>query len=243
MSYSGAGVAFLASWIPLALAAAADDQPGHSPTRPAERLTLKFWRDRHEKFLDRARRGGVDVLFLGDAITQRWETDGKESWARCFEPLHAANFGINSDRTENVLWRITEGKELEGISPRVAVLLIGTNNVPTKNTPEEIAEGIAAIVKELRRQKPDMQVLVLGLLPRSPRASDRVRDKIKQVNDRIAKLEDGKRVHYLDVGDRFLAANGNLSKDIMPDSLHPGARGYQVLAEALLPAIEDLLKK
>src|SRR5262249_55617208 len=137
-------------------AGADDKKPGSPAARPIERLKMKGWQVRHEKFLARAKKGDVDVLFLGDSITQGWEGAGRKAWAETSEPMKAANFGIGGDQTGHVLWRITEGKELEGINPKVAVMMIGTNNT-ARDSAQDIAEGVEAIVKELRRQKPSMK--------------------------------------------------------------------------------------
>jgi lysophospholipase L1-like esterase len=199
------------------------------------------WVKRHESFLERAKQGEVNVLFLGDSITQGWEGSGKEVWKEHFEPLKAANFGIGGDRTQHVLWRITEGKELEGIQPKVCVLMIGTNNLGS-NTNEQIVEGISAIVKELTTRRPNMKVLLLGVFPRGMKADDKNRDRIKQINQQIAKLDDGKQVRFLDIGDKFLEKDQSLSKDIMPDFLHLSKKGYQIWAEAIQQPLGELLK-
>ena len=224
----------------LASLQADDEKPEHSAVKPVDRKD-KGWVSRHDRFLKRAKEGDVDVLFLGDSITQGWEGSGKEVWKKNYEPLKSANFGIGGDRTQHVLWRITEGKELEGITPKVAVLMIGTNNMGS-NSAEEISDGIKAIVAELRHQKPHMKILLLGVFPRSAKAGDAVRDKIKDVNQRIAKLDDRKNVKYLDLGDKFLESDGSLSKDIMPDYLHLSPKGYQIWADAIGPALQGLLK-
>jgi lysophospholipase L1-like esterase len=226
-------------------------QSKNSATTPAQR-TDKGSAARHEQFLKRAAMGNVDALFLGDSITQGWEGNGKEAWARNFESLKAANFGIGGDRTQHVLWRITEGKELEGISPKAAVLMIGTNNAGT-NTAEEIAAGVEAIVKELRRQKPNMKILLLGVFPRSAKSPKDVADtkripaddlnkKLPEVNQRIAKLDDGKAVKYLDIGSKFLDPDGGLSREVMPDYLHLSKKGYEIWADAIKGPVEELLK-
>jgi lysophospholipase L1-like esterase len=234
-----------------ALVGPAVAQPKNSATTPEPRTG--GWVQRHEQFLKRAARGDVDVLFLGDSITQGWEGAGKDVWAKHFEPLKAANFGIGGDRTQHVLWRITTGKELEGINPRAAVLMIGTNNAGT-NSAEEIAAGVEAIVQELRKQKPDMKVLLLGVFPRSARGGKELKDtnrvaanelntKLPDVNKRIAKLDDGKAVKYLDIGPKFLDSEGGLSKDVMPDYLHLTKKGYEIWAEAIQGPLNELLKK
>jgi lysophospholipase L1-like esterase len=220
---------------------AEDKKAQHSAVKPAEHKG-KGPEARHQRFLERAKKGDVEVLFLGDSITQGWEGSGKEAWKKHYEPLKAANFGIGGDRTQHVLWRITEGKELEGITPKAAVLMIGTNNMGS-NSAEQIADGVRAIVAELRHQKPHMKVLVLGIFPRSPKASDPVRGKIKEVNQSIAKLDDGKNVKYLDIGDKFLEPDGSLTKETMPDYLHLSKKGYQIWADAVGPTLDGMLKK
>ena len=118
----------------------------------------------HEQFLDQARKGNIDLLFLGDSITQGWHNN--EVWKRFYGPRHAANFGIGGDRTQHVLWRIENG-EIDGIHPRVAVLMIGTNNAGS-NSADEIAAGVTAIVQELRKRLPETKVLLLGVFPAAP---------------------------------------------------------------------------
>ncbi len=197
--------------------------------------------DRHKKFLAIAKKGGVEVLFLGDSITHGWEGQ-KKIWKKYFEPLKAANFGIGGDQTGHVLWRITEGGELEGITPKVAVLMIGTNNSGNQSA-MQIAEGITLIVKTIKEKSPTTKVLVLGIFPRGPKAGTDIRKKLTDVNTIIAKLDDGgKTVKYLDIGSKFLQDDGSLSKDIMPDFLHLSARGYEIWAEAITPTLQDMLK-
>jgi lysophospholipase L1-like esterase len=209
---------------------------------------------RHEAFLERAKKGDVDVLFLGDSITQGWSGAGKELWQERFEPLKAANFGIGGDRTEHVLWRITEGKELEGIHPKVVVLMIGTNNMgstggsrdgqvsKTSVSAEQIADGIQTIVHTLRQQLPQTKVLLLGIFPRAAKPTTEARQKIQNVNQRIATLNDSRQVRYLDIGDKFLDKEGNLTPEIMPDYLHLSPAGYRIWADAIQPLLEALLK-
>ena len=219
-----------------------DKKPSSDAVTPAPRKENKGWMSRHERFQARARQGNVEVLFLGDSITQGWEGNGKQVWKERYEPLHAANFGIGGDRTQHVLWRLREGKELEGIHPKVVVLMIGTNNTGS-NSSEDIADGITAIVQELGTQRPDAKLLLLGVFPRSPKASDKIRDKIKAINERIAKLDDGKHVRYLDIGDKFLEKDGSLSKEIMPDYLHLSPKGYTIWADAIQPSLDEMLKR
>jgi lysophospholipase L1-like esterase len=196
---------------------------------------------RHKQFLKIVAKGDADVIFIGDSITHDWEGRGKKVWAEHFTPLKASNLGIGGDQTGHVLWRITEGKELEPIKPRAAVMMIGTNNMG-RHSAEQIAGGIKAIVAELRKQKPEMKILLLGIFPRSPKGTDKVREKIKATNAIIAKLDDGKHVFYKDIGEKFLDKDGTLEKKIMYDYLHLTPEGYQIWADAIKDDLAKLLK-
>ena len=223
-------------------ASAGDKKADHGAVKPADRLAAKGWKDRHEKFLARAKKGGVDVLFLGDSRTQGWERAGKKAWAEHFEPLKAANFGIGGDQTGHVLWRITEGRELEGIAPKVVVLMIGTNNT-REHSAEQIAGGIEAVVKTVHEKCPKTKILLLGVFPRDPKPGTKNREKIAKINDIISKLDnEGKTVKYLDIGQKFLADDGTLTKEVMPDALHPNEKGYQIWADAIDPTLKELMK-
>jgi lysophospholipase L1-like esterase len=224
---------------------AADDRPaGNRATTPTPRAG--DWKKRHEQFVAMAKQGGVDLVFLGDSITDLWggEGHGNRSQGRTifhqeFEPLKAANFGIGGDQTQHVLWRIQNG-ELDGIQPKVVMLMIGTNNT-ARNTAEEIAEGVTAIVKEIHKRSPRTKVLLLGIFPRAEKPN-RQREKIKQVNAIIARLDDGgKTVRYLDIGDKFLEPDGAISRKIMYDFLHLTDKGYQIWADAVKGPIKELM--
>src|SRR6202030_3755868 len=148
-------------------------------------------------------KGEGDVIFLGDSITHGWEGSGKKVWADNFAPLKSVNLGIGGDQTGHVLWRITEGKELENLNPKAAVIMIGTNNTGGHSA-EQIAGGIKAIVEELKTQKPDIKILLLGIFPRGNRAdadketktipAAKLNKKIPEINAIISKLDDGKTV-------------------------------------------------
>jgi lysophospholipase L1-like esterase len=202
------------------------------------------WMELHQRFLERAKKGDVNLLFLGDSITQGWDghdKDGKgplEVWKRHYGPRNAANFGIGGDRTQHVLWRLEHG-EVDGIHPKVVVLMIGTNNAGA-NTSSEIAEGIEAIVKTLREKLPTTKILLLGVFPRGA-SPNPTREKLADVNARIAKLDDGKMVTYLDIGKRFLNEDGTISEDVMPDFLHLSRKGYRIWADAMEPTLWPML--
>ncbi len=207
------------------------------------------WMKRHEAFVERAKKGNVDVLFVGDSITQGWEGAGKKVWAERFASWKPMNLGIGGDRTQHVLWRITTGKELEGIDPKVVVMMIGTNNFGT-NTPEQIADGVKAILDEFHKQKPKAKVLLLGVFPRSGKkpadpmvaAKDELHAKTPAVNKLLAKFDDGKSVKYLDIGEKFLDDKGGLPKSTMPDFLHLSEKGYTIWADAISKTVEEMVK-
>jgi lysophospholipase L1-like esterase len=228
--------------LPLAfaiVAQAAEAKDNNSAITPAPRDP--GWVKRHDGFVEIAKKGGVELLFLGDSITDGWRGGGKAVWDKNFGPLKAANFGIGGDQTQHVLWRLQNG-ELDGIKPKLAVLMIGTNNLGG-NKDEQIVEGIKAIVAELHKQTPDTKLLLLGIFPRGMKATDQARGRIKHINETIAKLDDdGKTIKYLDIGDKFLEADGTLPKNIMPDALHPNDKGYEIWAEAIMPTVHEMMK-
>ena len=208
------------------------------------------WMQRHEEFVARAAQGGIDVLFLGDSITDFWRMPerGLPVWEKEFAPLKAVNFGISADRTQHVLWRLQHG-EADGYQPKVVVLLIGTNNTgfernssTPRNTTGETIEGITAVVHELRTRFPEAQILFLALFPRDD-GGPAQRAQVAEVNAAIAHLDDGQYVHFLDIGDKFLGSDGSIPADIMPDKLHPGTKGYQIWADAIGEPLHRLLGK
>ncbi len=210
-----------------------------------------WWMKMHESFLERAKQGDVDLLFLGDSITQGWNgrdqqtgEGPREVWDRHFGPRKAANFGIGGDRTQHILWRLDHG-EVEGIAPKVAVLMIGTNNVGT-NSADEIAAGVAAILDRLKEKLPETKVVLLAVFPRGakrdPEAESVPTDaRIGEINERLAKMGDGERVHYVDIDEAFLSEDGTIAKEIMPDFLHLSRKGYRRWADALEPKLWELL--
>lgn len=206
-------------------------KPTHSAVTPVARADNKGWMDRHESFNARAKKGEVDVIFIGDSITQGWEGEGKASWEKHFAPKKAMNLGIGGDRTQHVLWRLENGN-LEGLDPKVAVIMIGTNNYKD-NSAEEIADGIVAIVETLRAERPKMGILLLAIFPRDEKPSEN-RAKLAEASRRASgSVADGKRVRYLDIGMVFLKPDGTIPADIMPDFLHLTPAGYELWANAI----------
>ncbi|HVS52888.1 MAG TPA: GDSL-type esterase/lipase family protein [Opitutaceae bacterium] len=207
------------------------------------------WVQMHESFVELAKKGDIDVLFLGDSITDFWRNRGKAVWDANFAPLHAANFGISADRTQHVLWRLEHG-EVDGLNPKVVVLLIGTNNTGVetngspRNTTDEAIQGITLVVHTLLTRLPHSKILLLGLFPRAdPKGPPPGSDAIKQINATLAHFDDGKIVRFLDIGPKFLAPDGTLPKDIMPDSLHPSPKGYEIWAAAIKEPLAEMMKQ
>lgn len=216
----------------------------NTATEPAAR-DLK-WLQRHEAFVQRAHQGGVQVLFLGDSITDLWRKEGRVLWDEHFAPLQAVNFGIDGDRTQNVLWRIQHGT-LDGLSPKVVVLLIGTNNTGfendrpvRRNTTAEAIEGVEAVVLALRERLPHARILLLGILPRGE-VDDPHRAQVREINGALSAFADGGHVRFLDVGPAFFGADGSLSRQLMPDLVHLSEAGYAIWAAAIRQPLQDML--
>jgi lysophospholipase L1-like esterase len=202
--------------------------------------TEAVWQTRFKAINERvSSKTPVDLIFLGDSITHGWEGAGKEVWQKYYGKRNAVNMGIGGDQTQNVLWRIKNGN-IKGISPKAAVVLIGTNNLAS-NTPEQIAAGIKAIVQELRTKLPYTKVLVVGILPRGGGSHDVTREAITKTNQIVAGLADNRMVFYLDIGHKFIKDDGTILQSLMPDRIAPNARGYAILAEAIEPTVSKLV--
>ncbi len=183
--------------------------------------------------------GPCDIAFIGDSITQGWEGAGKNVWAKYYGNRKCLNFGVGGDRTQHVLWRFENG-QLDGIKPKVAVVMIGTNNSNRDDNSEaDILEGVQAVVRDIRARQPEAKVVLCAIFPRGQTFSTQ-RGKILQVNQALAKLADGKMIHFVDFGADFIEADGSISKPIMPDYLHLSEKGYEIWAEAIEPKLKEL---
>ncbi|MDE0569216.1 MAG: platelet-activating factor acetylhydrolase IB subunit [Verrucomicrobiales bacterium] len=209
----------------------------HSAVKPVPRSG--GWMKRHDSFNQRVAKGKVDLVLIGDSITHGWEGSGKNVWEKFYGKRNAVNLGIGGDRTQHVIWRLDNGN-VKGISPKAAVVMIGTNN-SGNNSPEEIADGLAAITKQLREKLPKTKVLLLGIFPRGTNKDDGRRQVNEKSNAIFKKLADGKDVHYLDIGDKFLESDGTLTRKIMPDLLHLSVEGYTIWAESIEPTLKKLM--
>jgi beta-glucosidase len=211
-----------------------------------ESWSIDWWKPRHEQKLEEKRQliaAGTppEIVFIGDSITQGWEKEGRSVWERHFAQLHGLVLGFGGDRTENALWRLQHG-EIDGIAPKAVVLMIGTNNTGHRaEVPETTAAGIKRLLDEIRQRLPEAQVLLLAIFPRGEKPDDGQRQLNQTINKLIAGYADGRRVHFLDIGAALLQPDGTLSKDVMPDLLHPNEKGYEIWQRAMAPTLQQLL--
>ena len=216
-------------------------QPPRLNTAATFTQTVQRMGPRHEGFVATAKAGNIDLLLHGDSITDWWvqNEDNKKVFQKYFGNIRTANFAVAGDTTQGVLWGLQNG-EGQGFQPKAVMLMIGTNN--GANTAPEVAEGIGAVVLEMRRNFPDAKILLLAIFPRGV-PGDPVRDKIAETNRIISRLDDQKHVFYLDIGSKFLDATGAFLPDAFrPDNLHPAAKGYDIWGEAVQTTLVRLLQ-
>lgn len=224
----------------------------HKAVTPADRPDLEWWMPRHQAILDQYIQGDVDLLMIGDSITHGFDKGGSAMWNTYYAPRNAVNMGFSGDRTEQVLWRLDHG-EADGISPKLAVVMIGTNNSNgDEYTAEQIADGIKAVAFELRTRLPETKILILSIFPRGDLDQRWVKKtetasynaqwaKNDRASELASEIVDNKTIFYLDIGKTFLDSNGEVTREIMPDLLHLSEKGYQLWAEAIEPTIAKLM--
>jgi lysophospholipase L1-like esterase len=219
--------------------------------QPVERRDANS-RTAHEQLLEKAKAGGIDLYFLGDSITRRWGcsdaayADFLANWKQNFFGWNAGDFGWGGDTTQNILWRITHG-ELDGVNPKVIVLLAGTNNIGNRPPRDadalaaDVSKGLEAIVKVCQEKAPNATIIVTAIFPRNDNMA--AMPVIDRINENLAKLADGKRVRFLNVNDKLADKDGKLFEGMMNpgDKLHPALKGYQVWADGLKPILTELL--
>jgi lysophospholipase L1-like esterase len=191
----------------------------------------------------KAKAGPVDLVFDGDSITDRWQNEkaGLAVWRERLADRRALDVAIGGDGIEHALWRLDHG-EVDGLDPKLVVLMIGTNNIQA-HTSEEVAEGVKNLVADYRKHLPNAHILLLGIFPRGAKPTDPLRAKIAQVNQSISSLDDGKAITFLDFGAKFLEPDGTLSAEMMPDFLHPLEKGYRIWADAIQPIVDQYCPK
>ena len=210
---------------------------------------------RHESFNAISKKGEAQLVFLGDSITHGWDgAKGKAIWEKCWAPMKAANFGIGGDRTEHVLWRLDHGN-FDGLKPKAIVLMIGTNNTGHQGraqkeldgavyqcTAQQTADGVKAILGKLKAKCPTAKILLLAIFPRGANNEDRMRQQNEATNAIIKGFADDKTVFFMDIGPKFLQPDGTLSREIMPDLLHPNEKGYEIWTEAIQAKVKELMR-
>lgn len=196
------------------------------------------WKTRQEAINARARQGNVDLIYIGDSIVRSWMWDGEPVWNHYYAKRNGMIAGMTGDRTEQVLWRLQNGN-IDGISPKLAIVMIGQNNGPF-NTGEEIGAGVTAIVQTLRQKLPQMKILVLAIFPRGEKPTPE-RAVLAKANEIASKLADGKHVFYMDVNHLFLRPDGSIPASLMPDFEHPNEEGHRVWAAAIEPKVAELM--
>jgi lysophospholipase L1-like esterase len=203
----------------------------------------------HQQLVQKARQGGIDVVFVGDSITRRWGASDPqyrpllENWKTNFYGWNAANFGWGADRIENVLWRLQNG-ELDGVNPKVIVLLAGINNVGAKPSDEakieDITQGLRTLLSLCQTKASNATVILTAIFPRNDNMA--VIPAINQINRNLARMADGKRIRFVDINDQLADKDGKLLPGMMnPDQLHPTLKAYQIWADALNPLFTELL--
>ena len=208
----------------------------------------------HEQLLNKARTGRIDIYFEGDSITRRWGCSDAQyrdllaNWKTNFFGWNAADFGWGGDRVQNILWRLETG-ELDGVSPRIIVLLAGTNNLrDTTSTADqdalvtEITDGIRSILNVMQQKAPKATILLTGITPRKDRqGGTTLMPSINAINNRLAMLADGRRIRFFNINHQLAGADGKLFDGMTVDGLHLSVKGYQVWADALKPVFIELL--
>jgi lysophospholipase L1-like esterase len=199
----------------------------------------------HRQLIEKAHKGRIDLYFLGDSITRRWgATDYPEflaNWNQNFHGWNAAVFGVGGDTTQNMLWRLEHG-ELDGVNPKVIVVLAGTNDVgrtPRPDVVEEVPKRIKAIIEVCRAKAPGAKIILTAIFPRND--TSEANPVIERINAKIARLADGKMVRFLNINDQLADQNGQLHDGLTMDKLHPTAKGYQIWADALKPLLTEIL--
>lgn len=201
------------------------------------------WLAEHERFLEQVRNAATTpLLFIGDSITQAWLSVGKRAWAKCFAPLGALNLGLGGDEVQHVLWRVENG-EVDGLSPKLVVLLIGTNNIGNAgHGGVETAQGIELLVRTLRSKLPETHILVHKVFPRDEHAGTPFRRQVHALNQAIAELANEEKVSVFDVNHLFLEDDGTIAMETMPDFLHLSSKSYERWSQLLLPEIKRLME-
>jgi cephalosporin-C deacetylase-like acetyl esterase/lysophospholipase L1-like esterase len=236
-----------AAWLDALVKGRPPIEPADQPLPRTDANSMKA----HEDLLAKRTAGQIDVYFMGDSITRRWGTSDAQyadllaNWQKNFTGWNAANFGWGGDKTQNMLWRLKNG-ELDGLDPKVVVLMAGTNNVgrrapvgDTAQRADEVARGVSAVVRELRQRAPNAVLVITGITPRDDNVD--VMPIIDRANEQIARLADGKRIRYININEQMALPDGHLREGMALDGLHLTPKAYQLWADALKPVLTEVL--
>ena len=208
-------------------------------------MSLSQWYQRHSKHVKQAREQNPEVLFLGDSITESWDWgDGRNDvYQNYFSQYAALNFAIGGDMTQNLLWRLQHG--LKGkLNPKIAVLMIGTNNfLHQQQSPEEVAAGVQAVITQIKSNYANIKILTLAILPLHQYGNNDSRQYVAQANQLISQLADQESVFFLNFSEQFLDKNGDIPAALMIDFIHPTAKGLNIVAEHVAPVLKTWLGK
>jgi lysophospholipase L1-like esterase len=224
-------------------------RPGDETAGPADRPAPRTDQNSvtaHAELLEKAKNGRIDVYFVGDSITRRWGAldypDLLANWRANFFGWNAANFGWGADRIEHILWRLENG-ELDGVRPKIIVVLAGANNVGSSPGGEEkvadVTRGLKALVDVCQRKAPDATLILTAIFPRNDNMA--VVPEIERINANLATMADGKKIRFVNVNDKLADPDGRLFEGMTNDGLHPTVNGYQIWADALKPIFTELL--
>ncbi len=213
--------------------------PATAPGEPPRGLLTQLETGRHERFVQLAQAGDIELLFVGDSSTDWWRTRGRTEWDRNYAELKAANFGCEGSSTQSVLWRMQNG-ELDGYKAKVIVLMLGIQNIARNEPIADIARGEAAILDEFRNRQPQARILLLGVFPRGESPDSATRAPIRALNAELAKLADNRSIFYMDIGSRLLTADGTLPPEMTSLGLQP--KGYAIWAGAMNPKLMELMR-
>ena len=240
----------IATLLLVVCAVRAEDKPAHLAVQSVNGQEgtgwhANLWKSRFPKMLERAKQGDVDIVFLGDSITHFWETKGKASYDKFFANRKVLNTAVAGDRTQHVLWILKDSTILDPITPKLFVLMIGTNNVGWNETnPAQTLEGIQAILATIREKEPQAKVLVFDVFPRGANEQDGLRKQVDEINRGIPALCDGVHAIHCSINKQLLESDGKtLSREMMGDLLHPEAEGYEIWSAAILPFADKFCGK
>jgi lysophospholipase L1-like esterase len=198
----------------------------------------------HLQLLEKAKKGGIDIYFLGDSITRRWGCSDAAyatflaNWKANFFGWNAADFGWGADQIQNILWRIENG-ELDGVNPKIIVILAGTNNVGADTSAADVTQGLKALVDMCRQKAPAATIVLSGIFPRSDKPD--LNPIISEINKGLEKFADNKSIRFLNVNDKLTDSSGKLLDGMTVDGLHPTLKGYQIWADGLKPIFTEIL--